>query len=98
MAATIQGLNLTKVYSLGDERFHALNRVSLEILPGEMVAILGGSGSGKSSLLHVLGCLQRPESGALLVEGTDVTQLEDRELLRLRVQKLGLLYWPSGRP
>ena len=92
MAATIQGLNLTKLYPIGDERFHALNDVFLEILPGEMVAILGGSGSGKSSLLHVLGCLQRPDSGTLLIEGTDVTQLEDRELLRLRVQKLGLLF------
>ena len=92
MAATVQGLNLTKVYNLGDQQVYALNDVSLEVYPGEMVAILGRPGSGKSTLLHTLGCLQRPDSGQVSIEGRDVTQLDDQELAQVRSNKVGFVY------
>ena len=77
MAAIIQALNLNKAYPLGDVTVNALNDVSLEIYPGEMVAILGREGSGKSSLLHTIACQQKPDSGELYFEGTEVFQLPD---------------------
>ena len=92
MVATVHAWNLTKAYPLGDERVYALNDVSLEVNPGEMVAILGGSSSGKSTLLHVLGCLQRPDSGQLSIEGRDVSRLEDEELAKLRTDKVGFVF------
>ena len=92
MDTTVQGLNLTKVHQLGDERIYALNNVSLEVYPGEMLAIVGRPGSGKSTLLHILGCLQRPDSGMVRIEGLDVTQLEDEELAQARIHKVGFVF------
>ena len=92
MAATVQGSHLKKVYNLGDEPVYALNDVSLEVNPGEMVAIVGTPSSGKSTLLHVLGCLQRPDEGQVLIENQEVTRLEDDELASLRVRKVGFLF------
>ena len=92
MVATVHAWNLTKAYPLGDERVYALNDVSLAVNPGEMVAILGGSSSGKSTLLHVLGCLQGPDSGQLSIEGRDVSRLEDEELAKLRTDKVGFVF------
>ena len=96
MAATIQASNLTKVYNPAqrppDERVYALNDVSLEIQPGEMVAIVGGPGSGKSTFLHILACLQRPDSGQMLIDGLDVAQFGDDELARVRVRKVGFIF------
>ena len=92
MAAIVQASNLTKVYNLGDEPVYALNDASLVIQPGEMLAILGRSSSGKSTLLHVLGCLQKPDSGKLSIEGRDVSRLGDEELARLRADKVGFVF------
>ena len=92
MVATVHALHLTKAYPLGDDRVYALNDVSLELHPGEMVAILGGPSSGKSTLLHVLGCLQRPDSGRLSIEGRDVSGLEDEGLTELRADKVGFVF------
>ena len=92
MAATIQATNVTKAYDLGDEQVYALNDVSMEVNAGEMVAILGRPESGKSTLLHTLGCLQRPDSGGVRVEGLDVTSFEDQELAQIRVHKVGFMY------
>ena len=92
MVATVHASHLTKAYPLGDDRVYALNDVSLELHPGEMVAILGGPNSGKSTLLHVRGCLQRPDSGRLSIEGRDVSGLEDEGLTELRADKVGFVF------
>ena len=83
---------MTKAYNVGPERIHALNDVSLEVYPGEMVAILGKPGSGKSTLLHTLACLQRPDSGQVHIEDVDMTRLEDEELALVRARKVGFLF------
>ena len=80
MPATVQGLNLTKAHRAGDDVVYALQNVSIEVHPGEFVAVLGRSSSGKSTLLHTLGCLRMPDSGTVRLEGSDVGQLEDEEV------------------
>ena len=92
MTATIGASRLTKTYDLGDERLFAVDNVSLEIQPREMVAVVGKDGSGKSTLLHMLGCMQRPDSDQLQFESTDLTNLEDEDLARIRAQKVGFLF------
>ena len=92
MAASVQALNLTKVYPVGSEPVYALNDVSLEVNLGEMVAVLGRAGSGKSTLLHTLGCLQRPDSGEVHIEGLNVTPLDDQEVAHIRTRKFGFMY------
>jgi putative ABC transport system ATP-binding protein len=92
MAATVQGNNLTKVHKIGAETLYALAGVSLEIYPGEMVAIRGRPSSSKSTLLHVLGGMQRPDSGSVSIDGQDLTGLPDEELARVRGKKVGFLF------
>ena len=76
MPSTVQAIGLTKKYNLGNEMVHAVDDVSLSVQTGELVAITGRPGSGKSSLLHILGCLQRPDPGRLWIDGLEVTPLE----------------------
>ena len=92
MAVLIRALNLNKSFSAGTGTVYALNDVSLEIYPGEMVAILGRDGSGKSSLLHAMGCQQKPDSGELHLEGEDVYALDDKELTNIRLRRIGFLF------
>ena len=92
MAATVIGLNLSKAYNVGRERVHALNDVSLEVYPGEMVGVVGRAGAGKSTLMHVFGGLQRPDSGSVRIDDQDVTQLHDAELASVRADKVGFLF------
>ena len=89
MPPILQGINLTKAYGPSDNRVYGLIGGSLELQKGELVAVVGRPGSGMSTLLHVLGCLQRPDNGAVRIEGMDMTQLDDEELVRLRSQKTG---------
>ena len=70
----------------------ALDGVNLSFLPGELVAIVGPSGSGKSTLLNLMGALDRPTSGEVLVEGRDIAALNDRELSRLRADRIGFVF------
>jgi len=91
VAAKVQAVNLTKVYRRGQELVYALNSASLEVYTGEMVALVGRPGSGKSVLLGILGCLQRPDSGRLSIDEQEVSQLTDNELAWVRISKVGFL-------
>lgn len=76
----------------GDSRVRALDDVSLQVMPGEFVAIVGPSGSGKSSLLAIAGALARPDSGAVRVHGTDVTSLRTGAAARFRKKNIGFVF------
>jgi putative ABC transport system ATP-binding protein len=84
--------NVTKVYRMGKVEVYALNGVSLSIKQGEMLSIIGASGSGKSTLLHLLGCLDRPSSGRYVLDGIDVSRLNDDKLAELRNKKFGFVF------
>jgi putative ABC transport system ATP-binding protein len=83
---------VTKVYRMGEVKVYALNEVSLAIEQGEIISIIGASGSGKSTLLNVLGCLDRPTSGRYMLEGVDVSRLDDNRLAELRNKKFGFVF------
>lgn len=85
--------NITKVYDLGhDVKVKALDGVSFSCEKGEFVSIMGHSGSGKSTMMNILGCLDRPTSGRYLIEGQDVSKLNDDQLAMLRNRKLGFVF------
>src|SRR5262252_7157937 len=78
--------DLRKSYQLGETDVHALRGISVRINSGDFVAIMGASGSGKSTFMNILGCLDRPTSGQYLLEGVDVSDLTKKELARIRNQ------------
>ncbi len=91
-AETIRVEDVHKYYDLGETRVHALRGVSVAIARGEFVAVMGASGSGKSTFMNLLGCLDKPSSGRYLLEGTDVSGLEKRQLALIRNQKIGFVF------
>ncbi|MFB3915553.1 MAG: ABC transporter ATP-binding protein [Terriglobales bacterium] len=90
--AVIEVENIHKYYDLGETKVHALRGVSTSISRGEFVAIMGASGSGKSTFMNILGCLDKPTSGRYLLEGTDVSSLSKRELALIRNGKIGFVF------
>ncbi|HED04372.1 MAG TPA: ABC transporter ATP-binding protein [Candidatus Fraserbacteria bacterium] len=92
MARVVKAEHLSKVYRMGQVDVEALHDVSLALEEGELIAIMGPSGSGKSTLMHLIGCLDQPTSGELIVNGEKVSQLNDRELARLRGRAIGFVF------
>ena len=90
--AVIRVEDVHKYYELGETRVHALRGVSVSIHRGEFVAIMGASGSGKSTFMNMLGCLDRPSAGRYLLEGLDVSEHDKRALALIRNQKIGFVF------
>jgi putative ABC transport system ATP-binding protein len=88
----IQVRNLYKIYRNGNQEIKALDGVSLDIREGEFVAIMGASGSGKSTMMNVIGCLDRPTDGEYLLDGLPISQYDEEELARVRNRKLGFVF------
>ena len=88
----IEVKNVTKTYQTGDVSFQALAGVSFSIKEGEFVAIMGPSGSGRSTLMHILGCLDTPSSGNYTLDGKSVDALSDDELADIRREKIGFVF------
>ncbi len=88
----IQLLDIYKIYTDGESEIRALNGISLHIQKGEFVAIVGTSGSGKSTCMNIIGCLDVPTSGSYLLDGVDVSTMHEKELAHVRNRSLGFVF------
>jgi len=84
--------NITKIYHMGRVEVPALRGVTLNVRGGEMVALIGASGSGKSTLMNIVGFLDKPTGGSYILEGIDVSQLNDNQLAEMRNKKIGFVF------
>ncbi len=92
MATLIEVKDLTKTYVMGTEEVHALAGVSCSIERGEYLAIMGPSGSGKSTLMNLIGCLDSPSSGTYVLNGREVSRMDDNELAAIRNKEIGFVF------
>lgn len=92
MSVMIKLENIEKIYQMGDEALHALDGISMEIKEGEFVAIVGQSGSGKSTCMNIIGCLDVPTSGNYFLDGVDVSTMNANQLAEIRSRKLGFIF------
>ena len=90
--ALIEVKNAIKTYQMGDELFYAMNDISFEIEQGDFVAIMGASGSGKSTCMNMLGTLDRPNSGEYYLDGTPVRKMSKNQRAKLRNRKIGFVF------
>lgn len=92
MKPLIEFENLSKIYQMGDTEVRAVDNMSIKIMPGEFVAIVGQSGSGKSTCMNIIGCLDVPTSGKYHLDGQDVSLLNDNELAEIRNKMVGFIF------
>jgi putative ABC transport system ATP-binding protein len=90
--AAVQARDLQRQYGEGETAVHALRGVSLDVARGNLVAVMGPSGSGKSTLMHVLAGLDKPTSGTVTIAGTEITELDDGDMTRLRREHIGFVF------
>jgi len=90
--AVVRLVDLTRTFQLGDTEVRALQGISVSVDRGEFVAIMGSSGSGKSTMMNIIGCLDRPSSGQFIFEGRDVARLAEPELADIRSQRIGFVF------
>jgi putative ABC transport system ATP-binding protein len=88
----IEAIDITKELRMGQHKVHALRGVNLQIAQGELVSIVGPSGSGKSTLLGIMGGLDSPTSGQLLIDGIDVSRMNEDKLTEIRNEKIGFIF------
>lgn len=84
--------DIYKIYVMGDQEIRAIDGVSFSVYPGEFLAIIGQSGSGKSTCMNIIGCLDVPTTGTYLLNGTDVSKLNDNQLAEIRNEMLGFIF------
>jgi putative ABC transport system ATP-binding protein len=84
--------NISKIYQIGDVKVAALDDISFKCEKGEFVSIMGHSGSGKSTMMNILGCLDRPTTGSYIIDGVDVAGMDDDALATMRNRKLGFVF------
>jgi len=92
MKSVITLTDIRRVFIMGDQQFEALKGISFSVEPGEFVAIMGASGSGKSTCMNLLGCLDRPTSGEYLLDGVDVGGMNPDQLAEIRNSRLGFVF------
>lgn len=92
MTPIIEFKDIYKIYSVGENEVRAANGVSFSICQGEFVALVGASGSGKSTCMNIIGCLDTPTSGRYLLDGIDVSTMDEKQLAYVRNKKLGFIF------
>ena len=92
MTPLIEFRNVYKIYPMGDTEVHAIDGISMQVQKGEFLAIVGQSGSGKSTCMNIIGCLDVPTSGQYLLDGKDVSHMNDDEQAEIRNKKLGFIF------
>lgn len=88
----IQLTGVEKTYIRGNEEVHAIRDINLSISIGEFISVVGPSGSGKTTLLHLLGCLDKPNNGVIRINGIEVENMKESELVNIRRQKIGFVF------
>lgn len=92
MQKIIETFELAKIYKMGEELIHALRSVSIQVFKGEYVSFMGPSGSGKSTLMNIIGCLDTPTSGRYILNGKDVSDMDENELAEIRNKEIGFIF------
>src|SRR3954471_18137134 len=90
--AAVSAVDISKTYGEGEAAVKALCTVSLDVAPGEFLAVMGPSGSGKSTLMHLLAGLDKPTEGSVYIDGDNVTEMKDKELTLLRRKRVGFIF------